>query len=141
MAEGSFSDRTEQATPRRREEAKKKGQVPKSREIPSVMILMAGISCLFFIGAFMVRQLSALTVHLLKRVGTLSLQPANLQSLSWELIWNIILILSPILATVFVVSILSHYIQSGPIFSIEILKLDWSKISLLKGMGRVFSIQ
>jgi flagellar biosynthetic protein FlhB len=82
-----------------------------------------------------------LTVHLLKRVGTLSLQPANLQSLSWELIWNIILILSPILATVFVVSILSHYIQSGPIFSIEILKPDLSKISLLKGMGRVFSKQ
>ena len=39
MAEASFEERTEQATPRRREEAKKKGQVARSKEIPSVLIL------------------------------------------------------------------------------------------------------
>ena len=141
MAEESFSNRTEQATPKRREDARKKGQVPKSRELPSVMVLMAGISCLFFIGAFMVRQLSTLTIHLLKQTGTLSLQPDNLQSLGLEIIGSTLLILSPILATVFVVSILIHYIQSGAVFSIEILKPEWSKISLSKGIGRVFSKQ
>jgi flagellar biosynthesis protein FlhB len=40
MAEASAQERTEKATPKRRQEARKKGQVAQSREIPSVMILM-----------------------------------------------------------------------------------------------------
>ena len=141
MAEGSFEERTEQATPRRREEARKKGQVPKSREIPSVMVLMAGGSILFFLGTFMVQQLSSLTVQFLGQVGTLSLNPDSLQSLNMKLIPSLLLILSPVLITVSVISILSHYVQSGPLLAPDTIKPDWSKISLVKGFGRMFSKQ
>ena len=54
MAEESFAERTEQATPRRREEARRKGQIARSREIPSVMVLMVGVSVLFLSGASIV---------------------------------------------------------------------------------------
>jgi flagellar biosynthetic protein FlhB len=141
MAEESFAERTEQATPRKREEAKKKGRVAKSREIPSVMILMAGISVLFLLGTSVYQQLSTLMVRLLRHVGTLSLYPANLQTLSTELIHAILLILSPVLTAVLVASILSHTAQSGTVFSMEVLKPDWSRISFLAGFSRVFSKQ
>ena len=48
MAEESFEDKTEQPTPKRREEARKKGQVAKSRELPSVAVLLSGIFTLMF---------------------------------------------------------------------------------------------
>ena len=141
MAEESFSERTEQATPKRREEARKKGQVVKSREVPSVMILMAGVSILFLLGASVYQQLSVLMGQLLKRVGTFSIDPANIQALSVELIWAIFLVLSPVLAVVLIISILSHMVQSGVVFSVETLKPDFSKISILKGFRRLFSKQ
>jgi flagellar biosynthetic protein FlhB len=141
MAEESFADRTEQATPKRREEARKKGQVPKSQEISSVMVLMAGMSALFFLGTFMVQQLSVLTAQFLGQVDSLSLHPDNLQNLSGRLIQSILLIVSPVLVAVWGISILSNYAQSGAIFSAEIVKPNWSKISPLKGLQRVFSKQ
>jgi len=141
MAEESFAERTEQATPKKREDARKKGRVARSREIPSVMILMVGISVLFLLGASIYHQLSTLTVQLLKDVGTLSLNPANLQTLSTELIQAILLVISPVLIVVSAASILGHTAQSGTVFSMEVLKPDWSKISFLAGFRRVFSKQ
>jgi flagellar biosynthesis protein FlhB len=141
MAEASLAERTEQATPKRREEARKKGQFAKSREIPSVMILMVGASVLFLLGASIYEQLSALMGRLLKQVGTLSLQPVNVQTLSTELIQTILLILSPVLVVILAASILSHTAQTGMVFSAEVLKPDWSKMSLVTGLRRIFSKQ
>lgn len=141
MAEGSFEERTEQATPRRREEARKRGQIPKSREISSVMVLLTGGSVLFFLGSFMVRQISELTVQYLGQIGSLSLNPDNIQGLNLRVIQSILIILAPVLITVLVVSILSHYVQSGPLLAAETIKPEWSKINPLKGFGRLFSKQ
>jgi flagellar biosynthetic protein FlhB len=141
MAEETFAERTEQATPKRREEAKKKGQVAKSREIPSIMVLMGGISILLFSGAFISRQLSALMIQLFRKMGSLNFHPVNVQSLNVELIQSLLLMLSPVLGAVLGISILSHTAQSGMLFSLEVLKPDWSKVSIVKGLGRIFSKQ
>ena len=105
------------------------------------MVMLAGMSILFFLGTFMVQQLSTLTVQFLRQMGTLSLRPDNLQSLGAELIPSILLILSPVLAGVLIVSILSHFAQSGAVLSTRLLKPDWSRISLWKGLRRLFSKQ
>jgi len=141
MAEESFSERTEHATPKRQEEARKKGQLAKSREIPSVVILMGGITSFFFLGASFYQRLSALTAQWLGQIGTLSVRPDNLQAIGMDLIGSTLLILSPFLGVVLVLSVLSHVVQTGPFFSFELLKIDWSKIDPSKGLGRLFSKQ
>ena len=45
-------EKTERATPKRRADARKKGQVAKSREIGSALVLLTGISMLFFLSSF-----------------------------------------------------------------------------------------
>ena len=57
MAEQSFQDKTEPATPKKREDARKKGQVAKSREISSVAILTTGIVYMFFNARSMTMEL------------------------------------------------------------------------------------
>jgi flagellar biosynthetic protein FlhB len=141
MAEESYQDKTEEATPRRREEAKKKGQVVKSREIPSVGVLMVGITVLFFLGASIFQQLSVLMVQLLKGIGTSSLHPSNVQDFNRDLVQRFLLILSPVLIALCAISVVSHIAQSGTVFSTELLKPNWSKISPFNGIRRVFSKQ
>jgi len=53
MAENSYQDRTEKATPKRRQDARKKGQVAQSREVPSVMILLMSLGVFFLPGNWM----------------------------------------------------------------------------------------
>jgi flagellar biosynthetic protein FlhB len=141
MAEESFSERTEQATPRKREEARKKGQVAKSREIPSVAILMTGVSVLFLAGTFIYQQLSGLMVRFLNRMESGGLQPEDVQALNVELIRSLLGALSPVLIAVAAVSILSHMTQTGTLFSMEILEPDLSKLNPLKGFKRILSAQ
>ncbi|MEM3112632.1 MAG: flagellar biosynthesis protein FlhB [Candidatus Anstonellales archaeon] len=141
MAEESFAERTEQATPRRREEARKRGQVAKSREIPSVAILLSGISLIFITGSYFYRHLSGEMVSLLSYLGRPPLGPAEVESLNIKLIRSLFFILSPVFLTVLGISILSHQAQSQFLFSAEPLRLDWSKVNPIIGLKRIVSKQ
>ncbi len=58
MPENAGQEKTEKATPKRKEEARKKGQVAQSKEISSVMILMASMAFFYFAGSWMFWNLS-----------------------------------------------------------------------------------
>ena len=141
MADDNSGERTEQATGKRRSEARKKGQVAKSREIPSVLVLMSGLSVLFFLSSYMYQQLSTLMIQLFRQIGTFSINPLNIQSLFIEIIWSVFLMLAPLFAALFAVAILSNYVQVGSLFSLEVIQPNFSKINPLKGFTRLFSPQ
>jgi flagellar biosynthesis protein FlhB len=141
MADESYSDKTEQATPRRREEARRKGQVTRSREIPSVMVLMTGLLTLSLSGSYVVRQCSVLVAQGLVRMETFSLHPASVDGLCRELIQSLFVILAPVFAALVVAAVLSNVLQGGNVLSFERIRLDLSKLSLLGGMKRFFSKQ
>jgi len=139
MAEESFAERTEQATPRRREEARKKGQVAKSREIPSVAILLGGISFIFLFGSYLYHHLSREMIQLFRHISRIPLGPTEAKALNIKLIHSLLLILSPILLTILGISILSHQIQTRFLFTAESLKWEWSKINPISGLKRIVS--
>ena len=141
MAEESYSDRTEQATPRRREEARRKGQITRSREIPSVMVLMIGVLTLFVSGSYIVQQCSVLVARGLQRMGTFSLHPSSVDGLSRELIQSVFLVLSPVFLALVAAAVLSNVLQGGNVVAFERLRIDLSKLSLLSGLKRFFSKQ
>jgi flagellar biosynthesis protein FlhB len=90
-------ERTEKATPKRRSEARKKGQVAKSREISSVLVLLAGLVALFFLGSYYYQQLSTLMVQFFENAGNFSINPGNIQAMQRQLIGSFLVILSPFL--------------------------------------------
>ena len=57
MADGQDQEKTERATPKKKEEAREKGQIAQSREIPSVMVLLSALSVFYFAGGWMFNQL------------------------------------------------------------------------------------
>jgi flagellar biosynthetic protein FlhB len=139
MAEESFSERTEQATPKKREEARRKGQVAKSREIPSIFILMGGASILFLFGSYLYRHISNLMIRSFKQAGVRSFSLETVQVINVELIHSSLLILAPMFIAMLVLSVVSHYGQSGTLFAAEALKWDWSKLNVITGFKRLFS--
>jgi flagellar biosynthetic protein FlhB len=143
MAEESFSDseRTEQATPKRREEARRKGQIAKSREIPSVLILLGGMSTLFLFWGGVSQQISSLMVRFFNQMGTFSIEPDTLSELNGELIRSVLYLLAPFLGILLVLSVAGHLAQSGLLVAGERIKPDPSKLNPLKGFGRLVSKQ
>lgn len=141
MAEESFAERTEQATGRRRAEARRKGQVARSREIPAVLVLLAGVSILFSAGAQMGRQLSAQMVKSLTQITAFSLNPENVFFLCREGLASMARMLGPLLLGVLAAAVLGNFVQVGTLLSPEAIRPDLSKLNPFKGLGRLFSKQ
>jgi flagellar biosynthetic protein FlhB len=141
MAEETLAERSEQATPKRRSEARKKGQVARSREIPSVMVMLSGFSVLFILSSYLLDQIKGVMVRLFHQIGTFYIHPANIQALIGETFWSLSLILGPVLIAITVVAILSNYVQVGSLFSWEAVQPDLKKLSPIKGFSRLFSKQ
>jgi len=141
VAEESFAERTEKATVKRRTEARKKGQVAKSREIPSVAVLLAALSVLYVLSTYMLQELSSMMVQSFQKIGTFSLNPGNFLALEGEVLWSVFSLLAPVMVGVVAVAFLSNYVQVGSLFSTYVIQPDLSKLSPVKAFSRLFSKQ
>jgi flagellar biosynthesis protein FlhB len=134
-------ERTEQASPRRREEARKKGQVARSPEVPSAAILLACSLLFYFCSGGMLERMMDLTRWILRECGTTSVTMVNIDNLFWGWAWKLFLIMAPLLLTVVIAGFLSNYLQIGFVFSPEALAPKLEKIDPLKGFQRLFSLR
>ena len=92
MAEESFQEKTEQATPKRREEARRKGQVARSNELSSVAILGSGLLTLSALGPYMFEQFRRFMTDLFTNGFAIRLDPLNLRmyAITWAVQYGLI---------------------------------------------------
>ncbi|MBW1666465.1 MAG: flagellar biosynthesis protein FlhB [Deltaproteobacteria bacterium] len=141
MAEESFEEKTEQPTPKKREDAKKKGEVAKSRELSSVAVLLSGLITLSFFGHYIY---TGIQTEMKRSFSLLPLQHFSLPDFmvfAQKTISFFILLIGPLVAAVFITAILSNVMQVGFVLSSELIKPKFSKINPVKGFGRLFSKQ
>lgn len=142
MAEDDSTDdsqKTEDPTPRKLEEARKRGQVVYSREINNWMVLFTATVLVVMAGPGIMSDMKDLFKNFLEQSHTIPTDPVGLgqamQGLFFRIGGNILLPLLLLAAA----GALSGFMQTGPIFTFDPLKMDISKISIFKGMGRLFS--
>ncbi len=139
MADDSFGERTEKATGRRRTEARKKGNVAKSREISSVAVLFTGLSVLYLLSGYVVRQLSIMMAQGLMKAGSVSLTLENAVALQGEILWGVFQVLAPIFAGIVAMAVLSNYVQVGNLLTFEALQPKFSRLNPISGFSRLMS--
>jgi flagellar biosynthetic protein FlhB len=132
-------ERTEQATPRRKEEVRKRGQVAQSLELLSAITFIAGI---MIIGPLLHTIYNQLTSLLTKYLGNMNMFNITIQSsrkIMQDLSYQFFVILLPILGIVFIVSLLVGFVQTGFLFSPGPITPELSRINPLAGLRRIFS--
>ena len=134
-------ERTEQASPRRREEARQKGQVARSPEVASAAILLASTILFYFCSGGMVERLMDLTRWTLRECGSTAVNLNNIHNLLWAWSWKLFLVMAPLLLTVVIAGILANYLQFGFVFSYDSLAPKLEKIDPIKGFQRLFSMR
>lgn len=132
MAE-EFQEKTEQATPRKKEKAREKGQVARNKELVS-MAAMGGILMIFYFGGeYFFTSLSDLTGSIFSlRYGT---DPLNVSKIA---IVQGVKILIPFLFVPVVFVVLASVAQGG--FVIKPLTFEIEKINPLNGINKLFSM-
>ncbi len=144
MAEDEQPDstqKTEEPTARKLEEARKKGQVAISRELNNWIMLLAGT---IIIGAFsgpVFNDLTALLRGYIEHAHDIPGGTAGVKIAMGGGLKKVLLILAVPFAVLALAAFLSPFVQAGPIFAPEIIKPDLSKISPMKGFERLFSMR
>ena len=139
MAEDSGQEKTEQATQKRREETRKRGNVSRSTEVNSAVILLAGFSVLFMFGGRIVRGLEDLIVGMLRQSYSLDLGLVNIQGVMLTTMITFFTIMLPVFVVMAIVGVLVNVLQIGILFTGEPLIPKPEKINPLEGLKRIFS--
>lgn len=141
MAEQSFEEKTEQPTPRKRQELKEKGEVAKSKELPSVAVLLAALISLSLFGSYMYNHIQIIMKGAFSLPSIHNFNIPEFLKFAQNIIGRLIILLSPLFAAIFITAILSNIMQVGFILSGESIIPKLSKIDPIKGFGRLFSKQ
>ena len=139
MAENSTQDRTEEPTAKRREEARKQGQVVKSAELNSVVLLSGGVLALYFLAVSLVDKIIRFTTQVYRTSSQTLLNPITVKDLTENGLNIITDIVSPILLLLLILGIVVNLVQVGVSFSIEPIKPKISKINIFKGFKKIIS--
>jgi flagellar biosynthetic protein FlhB len=141
MPAGHDQDKTEPATPKKRQEARKKGQVAKSREVSSVLVLLSALSVFYFAGGWMFNQVAGIMKTVFGQAGQPDFGVQNAHALLWFLFQKFVGIMAPLLAVVAVAGIVGNIAQVGFLLSGEPLTPKLSKLNPFKGIKRLVSIK
>ncbi len=135
-----MSEKTEKPTPKKVRDARKKGQVAKSKEIPSLATMLATMMWLLIDHSRIMGKLEALFT-LPTRLLNLPFNKAAEVALeqTFTLIFEI---LAPFLMAIAVVGgVIANIGQFGPLFAPEALKIDLNKLNPASGAKRIFSVK
>jgi flagellar biosynthetic protein FlhB len=141
MAEDSDLERTEPASARKLEQARERGNVPRSRELATLAVLLASASVIAMLGVFMFQGLHRLMRNALSfdhaDVVNASMMGRNLMEAGLDGVW----LYMPMAVTVVVSAVAANLMLSGWVFSAQALEFNFSKLNPISGIGRMFSMK
>lgn len=139
MAEKPAQDRTEPATPKHLQEAREKGDVAKSAEVNSAMLLSSVVLFFYYTGAQFLQKITIILRETYKSIETIQINAANMPELSLWFASRIASLLTPFLIVILCVALLANYLQVGVIFAPKALRIKWERVNPGAGFKRIFS--
>ncbi len=139
MAE-DMGERSEAPTSKRLGDARQRGQIARSQDLSSAALLLIGLLGMVVLGGPLVRGMasfmrSALESGILERVG----HPDEARIVLIDLILKVVVIAGPGLAVMFGAAYAAHVVQVGWLVSLKPLVPSFSKLNVIKGIGKLFS--
>ena len=134
-------ERTEEPSQRRLDEARKRGQVPRSRELTIFTTMIGGSATLVACGNSLSTQLSQMMRHALAIDPQRLRDTDGMMSSLGEACMSALIVLLPVFGTLIVLVLLSSVLLGGWNFSLEAMAPDFTRLSPLAGMKRLFGLR
>lgn len=134
------SQKTEEPTPKRLEDARKKGDIAKSQDVP-VWFLFMGAAAVLAGAEPLARSIASPLTSMLDHPHAFQLSGGGAARLARDLVISIGGPLLVVMGVFFVAALAGHIAQHRPLWTTEKMKPDISKLDPLKGIGRMFGPQ
>jgi len=141
MAEETGQERSQDATPRRKLQAREKGQIANSRELNTVLMLMISGAALFILGPYTAREMEALFKEYLNIERETIYTPMAMPALLQEAVLDGMTALIPFFIVVVIAAVAGPVAMGGFNFSTQAMAFKWEKLNPVKGLKRIFAIR
>jgi len=138
---GGGGEKTEKATPRKKEKAREEGQVAKSNEITTTFMLVIMFASIKILGPDIIDRTIKLTEELANLFGTSEITPEFAKSLMQYILVESAFMIVPLCMISFVVAFLANVFQVGWKPNMKPLQPKLSNISPISGLKRMFSLK
>jgi len=136
-----MAEKTEQATPKKLRDSRKKGQVAKSQDFPSAFTFIVSISTVIISSGYLFEMLSSFIISMFKLSGSgidVQSRIPSLISQSIQVIFNTSV---PILLLTACVGVLINFLVVGPLFSLESMKPDIKRLNPVTNIKNMFKFK
>jgi len=139
---GGGQEKTEEPTAKKRSDAKKEGQVPRSKELNTSIVLMVSALALLGMGKSMGDGManimkSRLTVDRTQLFGKADVIVGQFA----DALYSMFALFVPFMLVLLLAVLLTPVLMGGWAFSIKAAKPKWSRVSPMKGLKRIFSVK
>lgn len=141
MSEATDQERTEPATPKKREDARRKGNVAKSKDLASVAVLLCALTVFYFGGSWMFDRMIEIVHSSLQTLGQWSPTVEDAHTLAWQLFSKIGILLAPLLLFVVFAAVVGNVSQTGFMIASEAMEPKFAKLNPISGFKTLVSIQ
>ncbi len=139
MAQDDAQERTQDPTPKRLKEAREKGQIPRSRELNTMLMLVVSGAGLLGMGSYMGERLGGLVTHTLSFSRDMIFDPGLLLPALYGAVLDAVILMTPFLIMMVIVAVSAPLMLGGWTFSS--LGFKWERVDPIKGLQRVFGVQ
>ncbi|MDR3563788.1 MAG: flagellar biosynthesis protein FlhB [Negativicutes bacterium] len=132
-------EKTEEATPKKRDESRQKGQVAKSQELNSAFVILAAFLALKVVGSYMYTELADFMRFMFSHFSTTDMTITDIHVLFFTITSVFLKTTMPVMVFILVISLAVGFLQVGFVFSLEPLMPQFDRINPLSGFQRMFS--
>ena len=137
----SAQERTESATPRRREQARRKGQVPRSRELNTMTVMLAGAGTMAVLGEWMFARLESMLIAGLAAPAHRGFDVDDVVGALGVPAQDALVTFAPLFALLLVAAFAGPAMLGGLVLSADALAPKLERLNPVRGLKRIFSLQ
>lgn len=134
-------EKTEKATPKKRTDARKEGNVLQSKEIGVAVSVLGIFAFVRIIAEFMVNNLLSYFQRSFEELGAYEVNTETIMPLFIELITVFVCVVGPVMAVAMVLGIIPTIAQTRGLFTMKAVKPKFSNLNPLSGIKKMFSMQ
>jgi type III secretion protein U len=135
-----MAEKTEEATPKKLRDARKKGQVAKAQDLPGAFTFITSIWVVLALSSYIYHYLADFLVSAFSLINQPN-KPQLIISMFYRAIEVIFLASIPILGVVACIGVLVTFLAVGPVFSTEVFKFDIKKFNPITNLKQKFKLK
>ena len=137
----SFQERTEEATPKRREDARQEGQVARSQDLNSAAVLVISLAMMLIGSHFMVNRLGGYMRSVMGNLAYTQISVDHLPEILAQAGAILFTLIGPFVLAIALASVLVNVLQFGVVFSAKAVEPDPSRMNPISGVKNLFSVR